>query len=144
MSNSAPLEGQVFPITINIPVAWGDLDHFGHVNNVVYFRYFQDARIAYFKHIGLMAMYNETKKGPILHSTAANFQKELGYPDDIIVGTTASSMRNSSFVLDYKLESKNSGLVATGTSVIVMLGIINCSVFSIFSEKNEALASSAK
>lgn len=109
------------PITINIPVAWGDLDHFGHVNNVVYFRYFQDARIAYFKHIGLMDLYKDTKMGPILHSTAANFQKELGYPDDIVIGAKVSSMRSSSFVLDYAIESASSGSVATGNSVIVML-----------------------
>ena len=35
-----------FPVTVEIPVAWGDMDAMGHVNNVVYFRYFETARIA--------------------------------------------------------------------------------------------------
>lgn len=110
-----------FPVTIQIPVAWGDLDLYGHVNNVVFFRYFQDARISYADRIGLMDMYRESKKGPILHSISAQFQQELSYPDRISIGAKVSSMRSSSFVIDYAVESENSGLVATGTSVIVML-----------------------
>lgn len=38
-----PLAG--FPVRVDIPVAWGEMDAFGHVNNVVYFRYFESARI---------------------------------------------------------------------------------------------------
>ena len=39
-----PLAG--YPVRIEVPVAWGEMDAFGHVNNVVYFRYFESARIA--------------------------------------------------------------------------------------------------
>ena len=34
-----------YPVVIEIPVAWGDMDAFQHVNNVAYFRYFESARI---------------------------------------------------------------------------------------------------
>ena len=37
-----------FPVVAKIPVRWGDMDSFQHVNNVSYFRYFESARIAYF------------------------------------------------------------------------------------------------
>lgn len=33
------------PIVTEIPVAWGEMDALQHVNNVVYFRYFETARI---------------------------------------------------------------------------------------------------
>src|SRR5256885_557267 len=41
-----------FKVVIDQPVAWGDMDSFGHVNNVVYFRYFENARVEYFRRIG--------------------------------------------------------------------------------------------
>jgi acyl-CoA thioester hydrolase len=39
------LEG--FPVVVETPVAWGDMDFFRHVNNTVFFRYFESARIEY-------------------------------------------------------------------------------------------------
>ena len=42
-----------WPVTIELPVQWGDMDSFGHVNNVVYLRWFESARIAYGNRIGL-------------------------------------------------------------------------------------------
>ena len=106
-----------FPVTVETRVPWADLDLFQHVNNVAYFRYFQAARIKYFDAIGLMEMHRNTGIGPILHSTDARFLKELSYPDEILIGARISSLRTTSFVLDYQVESKATGLVATGSSV---------------------------
>jgi len=106
-----------FSVTIQMPVPWSDLDLFEHVNNVAYFRYFQAARITYFDKVGLMRMHRETNIGPILHSTSGRFVKELNYPDEIMIGAKVSSMRTSSFVLDYQVESLSSGIVAEGSSV---------------------------
>ena len=33
-----------FPVVIEIPVAWGEMDSMGHVNNI-YFRHFESARM---------------------------------------------------------------------------------------------------
>ncbi len=41
-----------YPVVVEWDVAWGDMDAYGHVNNVVYFRYFEQARIAYLERIG--------------------------------------------------------------------------------------------
>lgn len=46
-----------FPVRVGIPVAWGEMDAFGHVNNVVYFRYFESARIAFFGADGFLMDY---------------------------------------------------------------------------------------
>ena len=42
-----------YPVVISLPVQWGDQDLFGHVNNVVYFRWYESARIAYLDRIGV-------------------------------------------------------------------------------------------
>jgi acyl-CoA thioester hydrolase len=58
-----------FPVQVEIPVAWGDMDAFGHVNNVVYFRYFESARIACFEAVDYMASAAHSGLGPILAAT---------------------------------------------------------------------------
>ena len=40
-------------VVVAVPVAWGDLDAFGHVNNTRYFRWFEDGRIAFFDAVGI-------------------------------------------------------------------------------------------
>src|SRR5262245_7570674 len=44
-----------FPVVIDQDVRWGDLDAYGHVNNTVFFRFFESARIAYFEAIGFVS-----------------------------------------------------------------------------------------
>lgn len=36
-----------FPVVIRLPVQWGEQDAFGHVNNIIFFRWYESARIAY-------------------------------------------------------------------------------------------------
>jgi len=55
-----------YPVIIEIPLAWGEMDAFQHLNNVVYFRYFESARIAYFDAIEAMTVMETTGVGPIL------------------------------------------------------------------------------
>ena len=53
-----------YPVSIVIPVAWGDMDAFQHVNNVTYGRWLESARIAYFRRIGFMSQsYKTPPKG---------------------------------------------------------------------------------
>lgn len=48
-----PLNEQ-YPIVLSQDLIWGDMDAFEHVNNTVYFRYFEDARLAYFEKLGML------------------------------------------------------------------------------------------
>ena len=58
-----------YPVVIDIPIAWGDMDAFQHVNNTVYFKHFESARISYFEKIDFLEVMNKTGIGPILAST---------------------------------------------------------------------------
>ena len=55
-----------FPVVIVQPVQWGEQDPLGHVNHVTYLRWYESARIAYFRRIGLMDMHKHERIGPIL------------------------------------------------------------------------------
>src|SRR5207249_9943055 len=74
-----------FPVVIELPVVWGEMDSYRHVNNVVYFRYFESARLEYFRQLGWLEYENETGIGPILAATQARFRKPLTYPDTVSV-----------------------------------------------------------
>ena len=75
-----------FPVTVRIPIQWGDMDAYGHVNNTVYFRLFETARIAYLERCGFIESYERERIGAILRSTECHFRLPLGYPDDVLVG----------------------------------------------------------
>jgi acyl-CoA thioester hydrolase len=109
-----------FPVVIDIPVAWGEMDALRHVNNIVYFRYFESARIAYFEKLRLWEFMNQTGVGPILASIQCKFKIPLTYPDTVSVGTRIPSIEQDRFVMEYRAVShKSQAVAAEGESVVV-------------------------
>jgi acyl-CoA thioester hydrolase len=109
-----------FPVVIEVPVAWGEMDAFGHVNNAVYFRWFESARIALFHRVGWPEIRRQTGVGPILHSTSARFRAPLTYPDQLSVGTRVSELADDRFLMEYRVASAALGRIAAeGTGLIV-------------------------
>lgn len=109
-----------FSIRIDIPIIWGDMDAFNHVNNTRFFRYFETARIKYFEKAGFIESMEKNSIGPILASISAKFIKPLFYPDTITVGTRVTSVEPTQFVMEYIIESKSKGIAAIGESKIVV------------------------
>ncbi|MGR5178423.1 acyl-CoA thioesterase [Vibrio mediterranei] len=113
------LEG--FPVVTEIPVAWGEMDALNHVNNAVYFRYFETARLDYFSHINLMEDMAITKIGPVLGDTYCRYKLPVTYPDTLLVGSRISDIQSDRFTMEYQIVSKKLGKVTTtGTATIVM------------------------
>ncbi len=108
------------PVVIEIPVAWGEMDAFQHVNNIVYFRYFESARIAYFDRLDAINLMNQTGIGPILGSVQCRFKFPLTYPDTVFVGTRITKIQADRFTMEYYVYShKADRLAAQGEGVIV-------------------------
>lgn len=108
------------PVVIEIPVAWGEMDSFQHVNNIVYFRYFESARIAYFEQLKLLEFMNQTGIGPILASVQCKFRIPLTYPDTVSVGTRISKVEHDRFVMEYYVVSQqHQKIAAEGEGIIV-------------------------
>jgi acyl-CoA thioester hydrolase len=109
-----------YPVVIQLPVAWGEMDAFNHVNNIVYFRYFESARIAYFEKLDLMTFMEQTGIGPILASTHCRYKIPLTYPDTIAVGAKVSKLEADRFTMKYMVASKrHQKIAAEGDGVIV-------------------------
>ena len=49
-----------YPVVVELPVAWGEMDSYHHVNNVVYFRYLENARLEYFRRLPRFQIITES------------------------------------------------------------------------------------
>jgi len=105
---------------LDIPVAWGEQDAFGHVNNVVYFRYFESVRMLFLERIGVLRSHAEDQVGVILASTTCDFLKPVVWPQRLTVRTGCSHIGTTSFTMDYLITDEADEPVAKGTSVQVM------------------------
>ncbi len=109
-----------YPVVIEIPVAWGEMDAFNHVNNTVYFRYFEAARIAYFVEIHIIDFMKQTGIGPILASISCTFKVPLTYPDTIVVGAKVTDIKEDRFTMKHAVFSRqHQKMAAEGEGVIV-------------------------
>jgi acyl-CoA thioester hydrolase len=108
------------PVVIEQAVAWGDMDAYRHVNNVVYFRYFENVRLEYFRRLDWPALEQATGVGPILAATSARFRRALTYPDTILIGTRMTEIGADRFTLYYRIVSRTQAALTTeGEGVVV-------------------------
>ena len=101
-----------YPVIYETSVAWGEMDAFQHVNNVVYFRSFESARLYYLEQTPAMAELAETGIGPILHSINCRFRFPLTYPDRIQVGVRVMALGEDRFTVHHCIVSANHDRIA--------------------------------
>ena len=77
---------------IEIPILWGYMDAMQHVNNTVYFRFFESARLSYFNALDNIEEEDKSWKSLILHSTDCRFRIPLTYPNTVTVGIRVTEM----------------------------------------------------
>jgi len=95
-----------FPVKIKIPVRWGDMDAFEHVNNVAYIRWNEDARIAYMKK--LSKKLHDAKIGPILARQDIKYIYPVVFPDTIHIGIRVCEILKDRLIFETKMWSKKS------------------------------------
>ncbi len=109
-----------FPVVVAEDVAWGDMDSFAHVSNILFFRYFQNARIEYMTRVGWFAAMDATGLGPIVKSTAGTFRRPLKYPDRLLIGARVIDVAADRVTFAHRIVSTALGAVAAdGEAVIV-------------------------
>ncbi len=122
MSDALTEFQQNYPVIIDTPVHWGEMDAFQHVNNVVYFRYFESARIAYMTQTNIMSEMKEKQIGPILASTECRYRRPVTYPDSLKVGCKVTELREQDFIQEYGIFSlQQNELTTLGKARIVMV-----------------------
>jgi acyl-CoA thioester hydrolase len=108
-----------WPVICEQRVAWGEMDCYGHVNNTIYFRYMENARLEYFRRLGWQVGQRPAGIGPILHTTQCRFRKALTWPDSIAIGARVPKVDSDRFTIEHLIISEQQGLAAEGWGLIV-------------------------
>lgn len=105
-----------YPVVHEQNVAWGDMDAFGHVNNVMYYRYIESARIQYFDALNIF----EQSVLTVVASNQCKYMRPVFYPDQLKIAARVEELRNSAMRMSYLLWSTaQNAVVATAEAVIV-------------------------
>ncbi|MHC2069651.1 acyl-CoA thioesterase [Bremerella sp. T1] len=124
--NDLPAELADFPAVAKVPVQWGDMDSFQHVNNIVYLRWFETSRVRYLEVSGLNPIMEATDCGPILASVHCNYRKQLRYPDEVLIGARMVKLGGTSMKVEHVVYSvKQQHIVADGESGVVYFDYAN-------------------
>lgn len=108
-----------FPVKLPLRIDWSEMDLFGHVNNVAYFKYIQASRVNYWEITGLAASFSKTRIGPILLSTGCQFIKPLHYPGNIVIEARVEFMKTTSFGIHHRVLNEAGEVAAEAHDVIV-------------------------
>lgn len=88
-----------------IPIRWGDMDAMGHMNNTVYFRFFETVRIDWLHALG--GAPNPTGEGPVMVNAFCNFIKQLEFPGTVVARHYVNNPGRSSFDTYMTLERED-------------------------------------
>jgi acyl-CoA thioester hydrolase len=109
-----------YPIVLTQDLIWGDMDAYLHINNTVYFQFFETARMVYFDKIGVFEHKERTQVGPILASTRCDFRAPLAVPDTIRITAIIEDIKHNRFTMKHIVHSEKLDKVAAeGEGLIV-------------------------
>ncbi|MFC4737482.1 acyl-CoA thioesterase [Bacillus daqingensis] len=104
-----------------ISVRFSETDAFGHVNNTVAFIYFEQARIRFFQHGGLM---DEWVNGPYMIVTGdlqCDYIRQITFGETLRVGVKAAKIGRTSVDIHYMVLNEKDELCMTGRGRIVQV-----------------------
>ena len=105
----------------SLRLRWGEMDMMQHLNNVSYFRYFEEARISWFRATGFAGAGDA--ESAVLGSITCRFVKPAVYPADVVVELRAGRVGNSSFGVTHVMRDAVDPAVvyAHGEAVLVWI-----------------------
>lgn len=107
-----------YPFPIKQQVIWGEMDAFNHINNVIYFRYFETGRIHFFNEANLWQLFIEEDIRIVVGKLECNYLKEVTFPSEIEIAVAIKKIGNASLTVHQKVTC-NGEIVAHGDAIIV-------------------------
>ena len=112
-----PAASKVFRVPM--PVRWGDLDAFNHVNNARYLTFLEQARIEWFETIDEPWVTDEY--APVLVSSLLNYKRPIEYPASVFVELFTEKLGNSSVVIGHRIVGDDDVLYCDGNVAAVWI-----------------------
>ena len=118
LDSDYPKELAHYPIMHQQPIHWGEMDAFNHLNNVVYYRYAESARIGYLQALGMF----DGSMVTVLAQSSCQYLRPVTYPDTLLLGVRCQRLGTTSIVMENSYYSTaQKAIVATAEAVIVRL-----------------------
>lgn len=115
---AVPDELASYAIIYTQPIQWGEMDAFNHLNNVVYYRYAESARITYLQALGMF----DGSMVTMLAQSSCQYLRPVIYPDTLLLGVRCQRLGTTSIVIEYCYYScAQQAIVATAEAVLVRL-----------------------
>lgn len=109
-----------FPVKLKLRIDWGDIDSFGHVNNVAIFKYIQASRVKYIEKLGLAKMHDVSKIGAVLASCQCEFKIPLYYPGQITILSRVDFIKNTSFAICHQIIDDKNQVTGEAKDILVL------------------------
>ena len=102
------------------PVHWGDMDSAQHVNNLVYLRWAETARVLYFEEIGVSTAFAPGETGAILAYQDCKYIYPMTYPDTAVVGARTVEIADDRFTMETAIFSERHDRIAAITKQVIV------------------------
>ncbi|ANP55120.1 acyl-CoA thioester hydrolase [Streptomyces griseochromogenes] len=97
------------------PLRWSDMDAYGHVNNAIFLRYLEEARIDFFSLRG-----KESKQGSVVARHEIDYRRQLAHrPTPVTIELWVTEVKAASFTVSY--EVKDADVIYVQASTVVVL-----------------------
>lgn len=112
------MEEIIFHHTMPVQLRFNDVDKFGHVNNTIFFQFYDTGKTEYFAEVCPDVDWN--KVAIVVVHIEANFLSQIKGEDHIAVQTAVSKIGKKSFHLAQRIiDTKTNEVKCIGTSVMV-------------------------
>jgi len=101
-----------YPTQFEFVVHWGDMDAANHVNNLVYMKWTESARIHYFEKIGIDISFRSAEAGPILGWQDCKYIFPMTFPDTAVIGVKTTEILSDKFIMECAVFSKSYNRIA--------------------------------
>lgn len=109
-----------YSTTFEFDVHWGDMDAANHVNNLVYLKWTESARILYFEKIGVDISFRSAAAGPILGWQDCKYIFPMTFPDTAIIAVKTAEILSDKFIMECAIFSKRHNRIAAISSQAII------------------------
>jgi acyl-CoA thioester hydrolase len=106
---------------VTLGVRWGDMDSFQHVNNAIYLRYLEEARVQWLASIPGISLTDPI--APVLAASQVNYRKPIEWPAEIVVELFIEKLGNSSLTMGHRIVAAADSTVVYSDGSVVMVWV---------------------
>ncbi len=112
-----------FSFYSEVRVRFSETDMYGHMNNTISFTYFEQARIDYFRHLGILmpSAGDDIQSIPIVADLQCDYVKQVFFDDVLRIYTKIAQVGNSSMDIHYLAKNQKDEICFTGRGTIVQM-----------------------